>query len=101
MLETKTSRLLACRNCSDKSLLERTDNYALLNLDIVWCYLCLQNLHELKNAEERLSACEKCLQNCYGADLQRLSYLKTEGVNKHTPIFVRLNLLKVSRVNLN
>lgn len=42
------------RNCSDKSLLERVDNYALLNLDIIWCYLCLENLHELKNAGELL-----------------------------------------------
>ena len=51
--------------------------------------------------EERLSMCEKCLQNCYGADLQRLALLKTEGVNKHTPIFVRLNVLKVSLINFN
>lgn len=38
------------RNCIDKKLVERVDNYALLNMDIIWCYLNLQNLHELKNA---------------------------------------------------
>jgi hypothetical protein len=38
------------KNCSDKGLLEKTDNYGLLNLDIIWCHLCLENLNELKNA---------------------------------------------------
>ena len=38
------------RNCIDVKLVEKVDNYALLNMDIIWCYLNLQNLHELKNA---------------------------------------------------
>ncbi len=94
-------------------MLERVDNYALLNLDIVWCYLCLQNLHDLKNAgikrklkkkkkffyflslfkEERIDLCEKCLEKCYGSNLERLTLLQG-SVNKYTPIYIRLNLLK-------
>jgi exonuclease VII small subunit len=56
--------------------------------------LNLQNLHELKNAEERLNQCEKCLEKCYGPGLHRLTSIKSESANKHIPIFVRLNLLK-------
>ena len=105
------------RNCKDHSLLERVDNFALLNLDIVCCYLCLENLHELKNAgkqtpfpysqfkvviinleskEERITFSERCLKNCYGSGLERLKAVKDiENANKHIPIFIRLNLLKV------
>lgn len=82
------------KNFRDTSLLEKVDNYALLNLDITWCYLCLQNLHELKNADERLEKCEKCLEKCYGANLERLTLIKSETSNKHIPVFVRINLLK-------
>lgn len=82
------------RNCRDTSLLESVDNYALLNLDIIWCYLNLENLSELKNAEERLTTCETCLTRCYGVDMHRLAALKNESASKHIPIFVRLNLLK-------
>ncbi|CAF0966900.1 unnamed protein product [Brachionus calyciflorus] len=82
------------KGCEDKSLLERVDNYALLNMDIIWCYLNMENLNDLKNAEERLKICEECLKKCYGFDLSRLNSIKSETVNKHTPIFVRLNLLK-------
>ncbi len=82
------------RNCGDVSLLESVDNYALLNMDIIWCYLNLENLNELKNAEERLESCEKCLTKCYGVDMQRLAKIKSESSSKHVPIFVRLNLLK-------
>jgi uncharacterized UBP type Zn finger protein len=54
----------------------------------------LQNLHELKNAEERLNLCEISLEKCYGSNLSRLSLIKSESANKHVPIYVRLNLLK-------
>ena len=106
------------RNCVDSKLVERVDNYALLNMDIIWCYLNLQNLQELKNAgksnyhqhisltlsnvslylteEERLKLCEKSLEKCYGSDLSRLAAIKSESTNKHVPIYVRLNLLKVA-----
>lgn len=81
-------------NCQDKSLLQNVDNYALLNLDIIWCYLNMESLNDLKNAEERMEICENGLKKCYGSDLGRLMSLKSDMVNKYTPIFVRLNLLK-------
>lgn len=80
--------------CQDKSLLQNVDNYALLNLDIIWCYLNIESLNDLKNAEERVKICEDGLKKCYGADLSRLMTIKSDMVNKYTPIFVRLNLLK-------
>ena len=58
--------------------------------------MCLQNLHDLKNAEERLQICEKCLEKCYGSNLERLTLLQGNA-NKYTPIFIRLNLLKVNQ----
>jgi hypothetical protein len=43
--------------------------------------------------EERINLCEKCLEKCYGTNLERLTLLQGNA-NKYTPIFVRLNLLK-------
>ncbi|RMZ97060.1 NEDD8 ultimate buster 1-like, partial [Brachionus plicatilis] len=54
----------------------------------------LESLNDLKNAEERLKICEDGLKRCYGSDLSRLMTIKSDMVNKYTPIFVRLNLLK-------
>ncbi|KXJ78706.1 hypothetical protein RP20_CCG003797 [Aedes albopictus] len=46
------------RTCNCQ-LLAVVDNYALLNLDIVWCYLCLKNMNQLPDAEQRLLLCEE------------------------------------------
>lgn len=43
-----------------------------------------------------MQVCESCLKKCYGSDLERLSKIKGETINKHTPIFVRINLLNVT-----
>lgn len=37
--------------CNSK-LLENVDNYALLNLDIAWCYLCLKVFSARPSAEQ-------------------------------------------------
>ena len=46
--------VLACfifptRNCRAE-ILDSVDNFAILCLDIVWCYLCLENVSELPDA---------------------------------------------------
>ena len=37
------------RNCRAE-ILDSVDNFAILCLDIVWCYLCLENISELPDA---------------------------------------------------
>ena len=39
----------AFRQCS-AAILQSVDNYAVLCLDIVWCYLCLKNVEDLPDA---------------------------------------------------
>ena len=41
--------VLFCRQCS-AAILDAVDNYAVLCLDIVWCYLCLKNVEDLPDA---------------------------------------------------
>ena len=38
--------------------------------------------------------CEKSLEKSYGSNLERLTKIKSDSLNKYIPIFVRLNLLK-------
>ncbi|XP_050080327.1 NEDD8 ultimate buster 1 [Anopheles maculipalpis] len=80
------------RACNSQ-LLNVVDNYALLNLDIVWCYLCLKNLNQLPDAEERLKVCELKFQQSYGKNMQRVAAIRGEQSNEKIPL-VRLHLLK-------
>lgn len=41
--------ILFDRKCR-ANILSAVDNHAVLGLDIVWCYLCLQNVEELPDA---------------------------------------------------
>uniref|UniRef100_A0A182U605 UBA domain-containing protein n=1 Tax=Anopheles melas TaxID=34690 RepID=A0A182U605_9DIPT len=101
------------RNCNSQ-LLNVVDNYALLNLDIVWCYLRLkvcnrfafklpsiiltimlfpQNLNQLPDAEERLKVCELKFQQSYGKNMARVAAIRGEQSNEKI-LLVRLHLLK-------
>lgn len=64
-----------CRYCRS-DILEKVDNYALVNLDIVWTYLHLQSLHCLNDAEDRLKLCEQVFLRTYGASLERVETIK-------------------------
>lgn len=79
-------------NCNSK-FLESVDNYALLNLDIVWCYLCLKNINQLPDAERRLTLCERIFRRSYGENYARLYAVK--GANcPERALIMRLQLLQ-------
>ncbi|GJQ65640.1 hypothetical protein Trydic_g7730 [Trypoxylus dichotomus] len=60
----------------NSQLLNNVDNCALLNLDIAWCYLCLQSFMHLPEAHERLKKCEENFHKSYGQNFERLIALK-------------------------
>jgi len=67
--------------------------YGLLNLDIAWCYLSLQSIAELPEAEARLQKCERSLRRSYGEDMERVVALKG-STGWEAALFVRLHLLQ-------
>ncbi|GLV37083.1 uncharacterized protein CBL_02086 [Carabus blaptoides fortunei] len=77
----------------NSGLLDSVDNYALLNLDIVWCYLCLKSVSQIPEAEERLKKCEQSFHRSYGPNLERLIALKGTPGNEAC-LFMRLHLLQ-------
>ncbi|XP_022208665.1 NEDD8 ultimate buster 1 [Drosophila obscura] len=75
------------------SFLESVDNFALLNLDIVWCYMCLKNVSQLPDAEARLGICERSFRRSYGESFERLYALKGRDCPERA-LFMRLRLLQ-------
>ena len=80
------------KSCSSE-LLNAVDNYAILNLDICWCYLALKNIEALPDIDERLKNCEKCFKKSYGNDMERLIALKG-STGEEVARFVRLYTLQ-------
>lgn len=80
------------RTCNSQ-LLRKVDNYALLCLDIAWCYLSLKSVDQLFDAETRLKECEAGFRRSYGENLERLSAIKG-NTNKEAGLFSRLHLLQ-------
>lgn len=78
--------------CNSK-FLESVDNYALINLDIVWCYLCLRNVSQLPDADRRLNICERSFRRSYGENYSRLYALKGRGCPERA-LIMRLQLLQ-------
>ncbi|XP_033730373.1 NEDD8 ultimate buster 1-like, partial [Pecten maximus] len=74
-------------------ILNAVDNYAVLCLDIVWCYLCLKNVEDLPDAASRLHASEECFQRTYGNNMERLLAVKG-GSGTELALFMRLHLLQ-------
>ncbi|CAG7828581.1 unnamed protein product [Allacma fusca] len=80
-------------NQCQSALLERVDNYGILNLDIAWCYLSLKCIAELPSVEARLHKSEKSLHRSYGENLERVVALKG-STGWEAALFVRLHLLQ-------
>ncbi|XP_016997277.2 NEDD8 ultimate buster 1 [Drosophila takahashii] len=77
----------------DSKFLEAVDNYALINLDIVWCYLCLKNITQLPDAQRRLDICERSFFKSYGEQFGRLYSLKGTSCPERA-LIMRLHLLQ-------
>lgn len=80
------------KKCSG-TLLNMVDNYAILNLDISWCYLSLKSLDALSDVAERLGKSENFFNKSYGNNLQRLYALKG-STGEEIALFVRLYTLQ-------
>jgi len=77
----------------NSELVNSVDNFAILNLDISWCYLMLQAVSEIPNAVHRLETCERMFKESYGSNLERLNTIKG-STGQEAALLMRLHLLQ-------
>lgn len=79
----------------DSTILNAVDNFAVLQLDIVWCYQALSALSHLDDAKQRVQNAERCFLRCYGDQQSRLQQIKGHTGGEDV-LFLRLDLLQSS-----
>ncbi|CRL04040.1 CLUMA_CG017156, isoform A [Clunio marinus] len=77
----------------ESTLVQSVDNVALLNLDIVWCYLNLKSITQLPDADYRLKICEDNFKRSYGENFSRVKNVKGSSENEKT-LIARLHLMQ-------
>lgn len=77
----------------NSNLVQSVDNVALLNLDIVWCYLNLKSIMQLPDAEIRLKICEENFKRSYGVNLSRVESVKGSSENEKC-LIARMRLMQ-------
>ena len=75
-------------------MLQMVDNFAILSLDIAWCYLACHAVSELPDADIKLQRCEEKFKASYGSNMERVAALKGSQSNE-LALMARLHLLQV------
>merc|ERR1719154_199508 len=79
----------SCRS----EMLQMVDNFAILSLDIAWCYLANHAVSELPDADIKLQKCEEKFKASYGDNMERVAALKGSKGSEQA-LMTRLHLLQ-------